>query len=103
MLIALHRKLVSAPFLGAPGVAPQQGTNLRDTLVQTQKNLRENAAALAAAEGCHFPVRHHLDGYDGTLSVMYTDERTHVASCSGVGFISSCLDGGRPTASVRSF
>lgn len=47
-----------------------------------QKNLRENAAIILAGADCKLPQRHHMDDRGG--SVLYTDERTRVASCSEV-------------------
>ncbi len=84
MLAAFHRKLVSAPFLG---LLPHPHASRRferagdgNTLVQ--KNLRENAATILAGADCKLPQRYHLD--DRGSSVLYTDERTKVASCSEV-------------------
>ena len=46
-----------------------------------QKDLRENAAIVIAEADCKLPLRHHMDDRGG--SVLYTDEHTRVASCSG--------------------
>lgn len=87
MLAALHRKLVSAPFLGLlphPHAARRfERAGDGDTLVQ--KNLRENAALIVAGADCKLPQRHHMDDRGG--SVLYTGERTRVANCSEVVFL----------------
>ena len=82
MLAAFHRNLVSAPFLGVKPVVLPRLVRADESATIIQKNLRENAAAIAASTDCKLPQRHHLD--DHGLSLLYTDERTSVASCSGV-------------------
>ena len=87
MLAAFHRKLVSAPFLQAqPQVARRFG-RADESNTTMQKNLRENVAAIVAAAHCKLPQRHHMDDRGG--SVLFTDERTSVASCSGVSHFTS--------------
>ena len=80
MLAALHRKLVSAPFLGLlphPHAARRfEKAGDGNTLIQ--KNLRENAALILTGADRKLPQRHHMDDRGG--SVLYTDERTKVAS-----------------------
>ena len=84
MLAAFHRKLVSAPFLGLlphPHAARRfEKAGDGNTLIQ--KNLRENAVLIIAGADCKLPQRHHMDDRGG--SVLYTDERTRVASNSEV-------------------
>ena len=84
MLAALHRKLVSAPFLGLLPHPHETRRFDRERVGNTlsEKNLRENAAFIVAGADCKLPQRHHMDDRGG--SVLYTDERTKVASCSEV-------------------
>ena len=77
MLAAFHRHLVTAPF----NTFRHRGHNMHS--VEVQKNLRENAAAIAATSGFPLHQRIHLDEHG--LALVWTAADTQAARHGGVG------------------